>query len=136
MPSKPKIKVIFDSSFLFIPAQFHIRIFDELAELLDRRYEPILLSSTRKELEKIAQNGSVKLRRQATLALKLAQKCYLFEVEKGTGESHDDVIVRVASAMAACVATNDRLLRKRLRCVDVPVIHMRQKSQLAVDGAV
>jgi len=132
----PQIKVILDSSFLFIPTQFHIHIFEELAKLLNRRYEPLLLSSTYNELRTIAERGSERLRRQAKLALRLAQKCHLLEVEKGAEESHDDVIVRVALTMPVCVATNDRTLRKRLRRNNVPVIYMRQKSHLAIDGAI
>jgi rRNA-processing protein FCF1 len=136
LPPKLPIRVIFDSSFLFIPTQFHIHIFEELAELLNRRYEPILLSPTYEELQRIAESGAVKLRHQAKLALEFAQACQLVKVEKKAEESHDDVIVRVASTMPVCVATNDRTLRKRLRRIDVPVIYMRQKSHLAIDGAI
>jgi rRNA-processing protein FCF1 len=136
LPPKLPIRVIFDSSFLFIPTQFHIHIFEELAELLNRRYEPILLSPTYEELQRIAESGSVKLRQQAKLALEFAQACHLVEVEKKAEESHDDVIVRVASTTPVCVATNDRTLKKRLKRIDVPVIYMRQKSHLAIDGAI
>jgi len=134
--NKKPLKVILDSSFLFIPSQFNIDIFEELAKVLNRRFEPIILSSTYKELQKIAETGSTKVRRQAAFALKFAQRCRQIEVEKGVGESHDTVIVRAASEMACCVATNDRELRKRLRRINVPVVYLRQKSHLAVDGAV
>ena len=128
--------VIFDSSFLFIPSQFKIDIFEELANVLNRRFEPIILSSTYQELRKIAEGRSTKLQRQAAFALKLAQKCRQIEVEQGSDESHDDVIVRMASELRFCVATNDRALRKRLRCKNVAVIHLRQKSHLATDGLI
>jgi rRNA-processing protein FCF1 len=128
--------VILDSSFLFIPSQFNIDIFEELAIVLNRRFEPVILSSTYKELQRIAESGSTKLRRQATLALKFAQKYREIDVEKDSAESHDSVIVRVASEMECCVATNDRALRRRLRRINVPVIYLRQKSHLSVDGAI
>lgn len=124
-----------DSSFLFIPTQFHVDIFEELASLLDRRYEPIVLSTTCEELRKIARSGPPKLRKQAAFALKLADKCQRITADLGEGESHDDVIVRMASKTAYCVATNDKALRNRLRNLNVPVIHLRQKSRLALDGA-
>ncbi len=129
-------KIILDSSFLFIPSQFKIDIFEESAAVLNQRFEPLILSSTYEELQRIAQSGSPKLRRQAAFALKLAQKCRRIDIEKRQEESHDDVIVRVASEMACCVATNDRVLRKRLRRKSVPVIYLRQKSRLAVEGAI
>lgn len=134
-PKKPA-NVILDSSILFVPSQFGVDIFEELAKVINRRFEPIMLSPTYEELQRIAQSGSMKLRRQAALALKLAQKCHQVSVEKEARESHDDVIVRVASERAWCVATNDRDLRKRLRSISVPVVHMRQKSHLALDGVV
>lgn len=134
--SKKTLKVILDSSFLFIPSQFTIDIFEELAKILNRRFEPVILSPTCNELQKIAKSRSTKLRRQAAFALKFAQKCRQVDVEKGDRESHDDVIVRVASEMTCCVATNDRALRRRLRRINVPVIYLRQKSRLAVDGAI
>lgn len=134
--SNKTLKVILDSSFLFIPSQFNLDIFEELAVVLNRRFEPLILSPTYKELQRIAQSGSTKVRRQAAFALKLAQKCRRIDVDKSDEESHDDVIVRVASEMACCVATNDRVLRRRLRRRNVPVIYLRQKSRLAVEGAI
>jgi hypothetical protein len=124
-----------DSSFLFIPTQFHVDIFEELASLLGRRYEPIVLSTTYEELHKITQSGSTKMRKQADVALKLAEKCQQINADRYEGESHDDVIVRTASKTPCYVATNDRALRNRLRSLNVPVIHLRQKSMLALDGA-
>jgi len=47
---KEKVKIILDANFLFVPSQFNVDIFEELSNLLNRRFEPILLSSTMKEL--------------------------------------------------------------------------------------
>jgi rRNA-processing protein FCF1 len=41
----------------------------------------------------------------------------------------------VASQTKSYVATNDRALRRRLRAAGVPVIFLRQRSRLAVEGA-
>jgi len=133
--TKP-LQVIFDSSFLFIPFQFNVDIFEEMEKVLNRRFEPIITTPTYKELQKIAGLSSPKLKRQATLALKLAEKCRKINVEKRRNELHDEVLVRVASEMRCCVATNDRDLKKRIRKLGLPVIYLRQKSHLAVEGAV
>lgn len=130
------LKVILDSNFLLVPSKFKIDIFEGLTKLLSRRYTPILLSPTHKELLKIAEKGSPKIRRQASLALKLAGKCEVFPVEQSYEESHDDVIVRVASEWRCPVATNDGELRKRLRNISVPVIYLRQTSRLEMEGSV
>lgn len=130
------IKVILDANFLFISSQFQIDIFDELMNLLNQRFDSILLSPTYKELQKIAEKGSPKIRQHASLALKLAEKCRIVMVEQGFEETHDDVIVRVAAEWKCPVATNDQALRKRLRNINVSVIYLRQRSHLEMEGNV
>ena len=126
--------MILDSNFLFIPSQFHVDIFKELENRLNRRFDPILLSPTRMELLKMTEKGSPKKRQQALLALKLTEKCRTVNVEQSHKETPDDVIVRVAKDWRCPVATNDKELRKRLRIKSVPVIYLRQKSHLEVEG--
>ena len=107
-----------------------------MERILNRRFEPIIITPTYKELQTIADLSSHKLKRQATMALKFAEKCREIHVEKGRHELHDDVLVRVAFEMKCCVATNDKDLKKRIRKLGLPVIYMRQKSHLVVEGAV
>ncbi|MCS7124240.1 MAG: hypothetical protein NZ932_02330 [Candidatus Bathyarchaeota archaeon] len=133
---REKLKVILDSNALFVPLQFKIDIFEELRTLLNRNFEPVLLQSVKKELEKIAAKGSLKNRKKAVYALKLAEKCTIVEFDGEGGGSPDDVIVKVASEWKCPVFTNDRTLRKRLRDINVPVIYVRQKSRLEIDGRV
>jgi len=133
---KQELKVILDSNFLFIPSQFKVDIFEELSKLLNRRFDPVLLSPTYGELLEIAKKGSPKMRQQASLALKFAEKCHVVRVEKGLKETHDDVIVRVAAEWRSPVATNDRELRKRLRNMGAPVIFLRQRRRLELEGEV
>ena len=129
-----KTKVILDSNFLLAPSQFNIDVFKELARILNRGLDLVLLSPTRRELLKMAKGNSPKMRRQASLALKLAEKCRVVNVEQDFEETHDDVIVRIADDWKCPVATNDTKLRKRLRIISVPVIYLRQKSHLEVEG--
>lgn len=129
-------KIIFDTNFFFVPSQFHLDIFEELNRLLGQQMEPLILSPTLEELQKLAKLRSVKKSKQALLGLKLAEKCRVIEIERKGGESNDDVILRAAIEMKCAVATNDRELRKRLRKACVPVVFLRQKSTLAVDGSV
>jgi len=129
------IKVILDSNFLFIPSQFKIDVFEGLMNLLNQRFEPVLLSSTHQELRTMAEKGPSKRRKQASLALKLAEKCRLVNVEKEAEETNDDVILRIAAQWKSPVATNDRELRRKLRARDIPVIFLRGKSRLELEGA-
>ena len=131
-----KLKVVLDANFLFIPSQFQVDIFEELENLLNQSFEPILLSSTLMELKGLIESDSQKERKQAQLALKLAEKCRVVPVEKDLGETYDDVIVRVAAEWTSPVATNDRELRRRIRTLGLPVIFLRQKQRLMLEGAV
>jgi rRNA-processing protein FCF1 len=129
------LKVILDSNFLFIPAKFQIDVFEELAKLLNQRFEPVLLSSIYQELKTMAEKGAPSRRRQASMALKLAEKCKLVNVEKHLEETNDDVILRIATLWKSPVATNDRELRRKLRVRAIPVIYLRSKNRLELEGA-
>ena len=133
---KTPMKIVLDANFFFIPTQFTVDIFEELSNLLNQRFEPILLSSTQKELEGLAESSSPKIRKQALMALRLSKKCSFVSVDKNLSESYDDVIVKVALEWKSPVCTNDRELRKRLRKIGAPVIFMRQKQRLEMEGAV
>ena len=79
---------------------------------------------------------SPKIRREALFALKLAEKCKYVPVENDEKLTTDDVIVKVAKNWNSPVFTNDRQLKKRLRDISVPVIYVRQKSRLEIDGMI
>ena len=118
-----------------VPAQLKIDVFEGLMNLLNRNYESIVLSTTIDELRSLMTKGSPKLRKQAEMALKLAEKCDLINVDRRRGETNDDVIIRVAKQMKCLVATNDSELKKRLRNISAPVVYVRQKSRLELEGS-
>jgi rRNA-processing protein FCF1 len=134
---KAPIKVIVDSNALFAPSQFKIDVFGELERLLKRRFELILLSPVKYELELLAETGSPKTRRMAGYALKLSENFTYVKVDYGAStQEADDGIFRTAAAWKAPVFTNDVHLRQRLRDISVPVIYVRQKSHLEIDGKI
>jgi len=126
------LKVILDTNALFVPLQFKIDIFSELERLLKRKFELILISPVKRELEALAETGSPKMRKNASYALKLAENCKYVEVVKSASALTDDVIVEVAREWGFPVFTNDRQLRKRPKDISVPVIYVRQKSHLEI----
>ena len=129
------LKIIIDSNFLLVPAQLKLDIFEGLMNLVNQNYEKIVLSTTIDELRSIMERSAPKLRKQAELALKLAEKCRIINVDRRHGETNDDVIIRVAKQKKCLVATNDSALRKRLRNISVPVVYVRQKSRLELEGS-
>jgi len=130
------LKVILDSNALFVPLQFKIDIFSDLSRLLNRSFELILLSPVKRELKALAKKGSPKMRKNAFYALELAEKCKYVEVDVPASTLTDDIIVKIAKEWSYPVFTNDRQLKKRLRNISVPVIYVRQKSRLEIDGMI
>jgi rRNA-processing protein FCF1 len=133
---KEPLKVILDSNALFVPLEFKIDIFEELKRLLNRNVEFVLLSPVKRELEMLATKDSPKIRREALFALKIAEKCKYVPVENDEGLTTDDAIARIARKWNSPVFTNDIQLKKKLRDISVPVIYVRQKSRLDIDGLI
>jgi len=133
---KETLKIILDSNALFVPLQLKIDIFTELERLLKRNFELILLSPVKRELEALARKGSPKTRKNAACALRLAERCRYLEVDDSGSKLADDAIVSIAKEGSFLVLTNDKQLRKRLRNISVPVVYVRQKSHLEIDGMV
>ncbi|MDH7478179.1 MAG: hypothetical protein QHH17_07355 [Candidatus Bathyarchaeota archaeon] len=133
---KNAVKIILDSNALFVPLQFKIDIFEELRNILNRKFEPILLLPIKRELEKLASEGSPKIKKNASFALELAEKCKLVNVNDEGAISPDEAVIEAAKKWNCPVFTNDKLLRKRLRDINVPVIYVRQKSHLEIDGRI
>ena len=130
------LKIILDSNALFVPLEFRIDIFSEVERLLNRNVDLILLSPVKRELELLSAKESPKIRREAAFALKLAEKCKYVSIENDAKLFTDDIIAKVAKAWNSPVFTNDSQLRRRLRDISVPVIYVRQKSRLEIDGLI
>jgi len=129
------VRVILDSNFLMASIQFHVDVFRELDKSLNQKVKTVMLSPIYEEIQRIA-CGKGELARRAKLALRMAKNSEVLKVKLKPGESVDDSIVRLAKEWGCPVATNDRELRRRLRLLSVPVIYLRQKSRLAIDGSI
>jgi rRNA-processing protein FCF1 len=90
----------------------------------------------KKELETLASNSSPKMRKNAAFALSLTERCKYVAVQEKPKEQTDDAILRIAKAWNAPVFTNDKALKLKLRDISMPVIYVRQKSRLEIDGLI
>ena len=127
------VKVILDSNFLMAPFQFHVDVFEELEYLLQKKIDFIVPSAVKLELTTISSRGGEGAA-EASLALQLASRCRVVDVTLQPNETVDDAILKAAQNLTAVVATNDIELRKRLRDINVPVVYLRDKSKLEVEG--
>jgi len=127
------VKVILDSNFLMIPFQFNLDIFQEIEFLLQKRVDFIVPSAVKSELTGISARGGEGAP-EASLALQIASRCRVVEVSLEAGETVDDAIIKSSQKLGAVVATTDIELKNRLKTLKVPVIYLRDKSKLEVDG--
>ncbi len=127
------VKVILDSNFLMIPFQFNLDVFQEIEYLLQKKVDFIVPSAVKSELTGISTRGGEGAA-EASLALQLASRCRVVEVALDENETVDDAIVKSSQKLGAVVATTDIELKKRLRDINVPVVYLRDKSKLEVDG--
>ena len=127
------VKVILDSNFLMIPFQFNVDIFQEIEFLLQKKVDFVVPSAVKTELTGISARGGEGAP-EASLALQLASRCRVVEVALQPNETVDDAIFKAAQKLGALVATTDIELKQRLRSINVPVVYLREKSKLEVDG--
>lgn len=130
------VKIVVDSNFLIAPFLFGRDFFSELDVVVGRRYEVVVLDKVLEELEKLAGKGGEggRLARAALNFVK--QKGFKICPSGAGGVGVDDAILEYAKREHCVVATNDNVLRRRLRKAGVPVIYLRQKSHLCVDGEI
>jgi uncharacterized protein len=133
---KEPLKVIVDSNALYVPLEYKIDIFTELQALLNRNIQLILLSPVKRELETLAQKSSPKTRRNAAFALQMAEKLTLVNVPQHPNEPVDEAILRIAKQWNAPVFTNDKQLKRKLRDISTPVIYVRAKTRLQIEGLI
>lgn len=125
--------VILDANFLMLPFQFKVDIFDGIERLVGK-FEPIVLSTTLDELRKLSNSRSTRVSKLALSAMELAKKCRIVEVNARSGESYDDVLLRIAKENNCIVATNDRNLIKKLRKAGIAAIYLRERAYLQIEG--
>ena len=124
------MQVIADTSFLMIPGIFGVDIISELGRILGRRYELLITGPVIRELEKISKKGKPRERAAAKMGLLIAKGWKLIDDEGGADES----ILKLAAKKKCPVGTADGDLRKELRKIGIPVIYLRERSYLAMEG--
>ena len=114
-----------------IPYQFRVDIVSELRRLFPKQ-DLLVPSFVIGELEGIKRHSGGDAMIAASIGLALAKKppFRIFEEELLEGETVDDALLRISDVLC----TSDRELRRRARSRGIPVVYLRQKRYLGVDG--
>ena len=124
--------MLFDTNFLLLPVRVGIDVKSELNRLLGS-YQIVIPSVVIEELEEIKDKNS-KTSREVAFAKRLLPHV-IIKTKLKKGETVDDLIIRTAKKSNYIVATADLGLKRRLRDQNIPVIYLRQKRVLALEGS-
>ena len=121
-------KIILDTNFLLIPAQFRVDIFEEIKRIADFPYQLCILDKTIDELKKIQKEQRGKHKAAVRLALQLVRRKPVKVIKTTSNKLVDDLLVE-HSKKGAIIATQDIGLKRRLK---KPYIVLRQKKYLTL----
>jgi|TARA_B100002003_G_C14135795_1_gene546238 rRNA-processing protein FCF1 len=122
-------KILLDTNFLLIPAQFKVDIFSEIERIYSFSYKLFILDKTTEELKDIMENQKGKNKAAAKLALKLIaiKKINILKTAK---DIHTDTLIAEIAEKGYVVATQDKELKRALKSKNVPIITLRQRKYL------
>jgi hypothetical protein len=128
-------KILFDSSIIIGIFENKIDVISEIERVMSTRFNPIVLSGTLSEIRDVLRRSKGGKRRKIlALALQIAEKFNKLDYFPVDTEDMDETLVRAAKDLKAVVATNDHELRKRLISAGMPVLFIRQKSHIELEG--
>jgi rRNA-processing protein FCF1 len=131
------LPVIMDTNFLTVPAQFGVDVFSEAERVLERGLEFVLLDSVLDEIKSKLERASRTEARMFRVALDLVERCTIVSVEDTAKRSPvDDQLLDYTKSVKGVLATNDRELRERANSQGIPVLLLRGKKHLELDGSI
>ena len=135
--NKVVILVVVDTNFLTVPFQFNVDVFSESRMVLEQRVDFVILRSVLNEINKLAETARGSDKRAFRIALELAENCKIVDVQDPISEmAVDDQLIEHTAQVGGVLATNDKQLRARARGRGIPVLFLRGKKRLVLDGEV
>ncbi len=127
-------KILLDTNFLLIPAQFRVDIFSEIERICNFNYKLYILDRTIEELNSIIEKQRGKNKEAAKLALKLVKLKKISIIKTKEKSATDRLIIKTANKKEFIVATQDKFLKKQLKTENIALIVLRQKKRLLLEG--
>lgn len=123
-------KILLDTNFLLIPAQFGVDIYSEINRIMLDKYELYVLDKTLAELDELTKKG----RGKDKAAAKLARAILEVKKPKTLKTTSKDYVDKVILGLDGyIVATQDKALKTKLKEKGVKTIVLRQKTHLIID---
>jgi len=125
-------KILLDTNFLMICAQFKVDIFSEIERICNFNYKLYVLDKMVDELKYIIGKQKGKHKEAAKIALQLLKIKKIEIIKTDSSEKTDDIIVEYAYKKDYLVATQDKDLKRKLINQGTTTIILKQKKMLAV----
>lgn len=125
-------RIILDTNFLLIPIEFKVDIFSEIERICNFKYELSIIDRTINELDAIIEYKKGKAKDAARIALQLIKRKRIKKIITKEHKDVDSIIVDVA-AKDDIVATQDRVLKQKLKEKGITVMTLRQKKYIIMD---
>ncbi len=127
--------VIPDTNFLLIPGQFGVDIVSELNRILDVKFKVVIPNVVLQELEVIEKKTRGRDLLAVRMAKRLVERFETVEIgEFGRRPIDDQIYDFAVKNERVIVCTNDKALRRRLREKGIPVVYLRSKKILELEG--
>jgi rRNA-processing protein FCF1 len=127
------VTVLFDTSFLMLAAKFHMDVISETEKLLQRTIQFSVPDVVVGELERLAR-GPGAPGRDARVALELISARRIRRISSVEQSDADKALIEASGHPNVIVATADLDLRRVIRDSGKPVIILREKAKLELDG--
>jgi len=121
-------RILIDTNFLMIPYKFKIDIFSEFGRICNFNFRLHIFKQTMEELSNIIEKQSGSDKKAAKFALKLIQMKDIGIINSAAG-SADEAMLKHSHKLDV-IATQDRILKKKLLAKGMSVIILRQKKYL------
>jgi len=125
--------VYLDTSFLMLSAKFHIDVLSETARMLSSRTEFVVPLAVITELQGLARNRGAS-GRDARVAMKLIQGGNVKVISSKEIVDADEALIQASELANTVVATADAELRRKIRAAGKPVVFLREKAKLELEG--
>ena len=136
MPPREPTLVLLDTNFLMVSIRFGVDVDSELGRIIDASFKLATTTAIVDELRRLKIRVKLSEENEIKFALALAERIAILDEKLEPGEDVDNQLIRLAARGNYIVATTDAELRRRLRKRSIPVVYLRQRRHLAIDGLV
>lgn len=123
-------KILLDTNFVLIPAQFKVDIYAEIDRICPFKYQLYILDKSLDELESIIETRRGRDKAAAKLAKAILEAKKPKTLKTTSKDYVDNVILDLDGYI---VATSDKELRSRLKKKGIKTITLRKKEYLVME---